>query len=319
MSSLPLAPTNPLEPFIRKQGLVVLDGGLATALEALGCDLDDDLWSARVLMDDPELIRRVHLDFLEAGADCIATATYQASIPGFRKRGLTEEEGGRLLRMAVDLAVDARDHFWSRPENREGRIRPLVAASVGPYGAYLADGSEYVGRYDLNDEELYAFHRPRWDVLAGSHADLIACETIPSRREAGVLLRLLAESPGTWGWISFSCADGSHLSDGTRLVDVVRDCHTVPGVAAVGINCVPPHLVESLVGEARRGTDLPVLVYPNSGELYQPADRTWTGAADLTDWSRSARRWAEAGADGVGGCCRVSADEISSVRRALLG
>jgi homocysteine S-methyltransferase len=136
---------NPIARFIAHQGVMVLDGGLATALEARGCDLDDDLWSAKVLLEAPDVIRQVHRDFLAAGADCIATTTYQATIPGFRKRGLTEREGVELLRQSVRLAVEARDEFWSEPGNHRGRLRPIVAASIGPYGAYLADGSEYTG------------------------------------------------------------------------------------------------------------------------------------------------------------------------------
>ncbi|MDP2577254.1 MAG: homocysteine S-methyltransferase family protein, partial [Candidatus Palauibacterales bacterium] len=134
---------NPIEQFMRRQGVMVLDGGLATALEERGYDLDDELWSAKVLLEAPDAIRQVHLDFLAAGADCISTSTYQASLPGFRKRGLSDTAGAELLRRSIDLAVEARDMFWSEPSNRQDRIRPLVAASVGPYGAFLADGSEY--------------------------------------------------------------------------------------------------------------------------------------------------------------------------------
>ncbi|MEE9534822.1 MAG: homocysteine S-methyltransferase, partial [Acidimicrobiia bacterium] len=187
---------NPIAGFVERQGIMMLDGGLATALEVRGYDLDDELWSAKVLLEAPDAIREVHLDFLAAGADCISTSTYQASLPGFRKRGLSDAKGVELLRRSVRLAVEARDAFWSEPSNRQGRLRPLVAASVGPYGAFLADGSEYTGRYDIDDDDLDAFHRSRWHVLADSQADLLACETIPSQREAGVLLQLLRETPG---------------------------------------------------------------------------------------------------------------------------
>ncbi len=310
---------NPLEPFIRRQGAIVLDGGLATALEARGCDLNDELWSARVLVEDPDLIREVHLDFLRAGADCVATATYQASLPGFRRRSLTDDEGRDLMRLAVDLAIEARDRFWSDPANRRDRLRPLVAASIGPYGAYLADGSEYDGRYDLDDEGLYAFHQARWQILADTPADIVACETIPSGREVSVLLRLLTETPGIWAWISCSCRDGAHLHDGSRLVDVVRECDRTAGVAAVGVNCIAPDLARSLVAEARRGTDLPVLVYPNSGERYQAADKTWHEAPTPIDWNRTPAEWLAAGATGLGGCCRVGFEEIALLRHAVVG
>jgi homocysteine S-methyltransferase len=292
---------NPIARFISYQGVMVLDGGLATALEARGCDLDDDLWSAKTLLEAPDVIRQVHRDFLAAGADCIATTTYQATIPGFRKRGLTQREGVELFRQAVRLAVEAREEFWSEPGNRCGRLRPLVAASIGPC-----------------EDELYAFHLERWRALAESEADLIACETIPSRSEAGVLLRLLRETPGRWAWISFSCRGGTHVSDGSDLADAARDCDAETRVAGVGINCTSPDLISSLIGEACRGTDKPVIVYPNSGEGYDAAAKSWVGTPRGIDWGQACRGWVQEGATGVGGCCRVSPEQIATIRQALV-
>ncbi len=309
---------SPLAPFLETQGALVLDGGLATALEARGCDLDDELWSARVLLEEPETVREVHRDFLAAGADCIATVTYQATFPGFRARGLSDREAEESLRRAVRLAVEARDAFWSDPANRVGRLQPLVAASIGPYGAFLADGSEYRGDYGIGDGELYAFHERRWRTLAATEADLLACETVPSLPEARVLLRLLAETPDRWAWISFSCRNGTELSDGRALADAARACDEAPRVAAVGINCTAPDLIPSLIGEARRGTDKPILVYPNSGEGWDADQKMWTGRATTVEWSTAAREWSRAGASGVGGCCRVGPAEISVIRQSVL-
>jgi homocysteine S-methyltransferase len=309
--------TNPLARIIESQGFLVLDGGLATSLETAGHDLNDDLWSAKVLLEEPGAIKQAHLDFLRAGADCIATASYQASFPGFRRRGLSDSEIERLLHLSVDLAVEARDAFWADHTNRPGRQRPLVAASIGPYGAFLADGSEYKGRYELGDEGLREFHEDRWRLLAESRADLLACETIPSRREAGVLRALIRETPGAWGWMSFSCRDGKQLSDGTRLEDVARDCDVEPRLAALGINCTHPEFIESLIGEARRGTTKPILVYPNQGEGYDPVTKTWTDAAQRIDWHQAAAGWAQLGAAGVGGCCRVGPEDLVALRAGL--
>ena len=160
------SPGNPLLPFLKRQSALILDGGLATTLEDRGFELADELWSARVLLDDPEAIAAVHRDFLAAGADCLTTATYQATIAGLVKRGLSPAGARAQLELAVRLAVTARDEFWSVEGNRSGRMKPLVAASVGPYGAFLADGSEYVGNYDLGPDELLEFHRERWNILA---------------------------------------------------------------------------------------------------------------------------------------------------------
>lgn len=310
-------PDNPLADFAG-QGTMILDGGLATELEARGCDLDDELWSAQILLESPDLIRDVHRDFLAAGADCIVTASYQASLPGFGGHGLTDAQGIELLQDSVRLAVEARDAFW-QPTNRRGRLRPLVAASIGPYGAYLADGSEYTGDYGIDESELRAFHRTRWQVLAASQADLLACETIPSKPETRVLLEMLQQTPGRWAWLSFSCVDGTHLCDGTPLTDAASLCDAEARVAAVGINCTSPGLISSLITEARRGTDKPIIVYPNSGEQYETAGRTWVGDRDRIDWAAAVREWVRLGAAGVGGCCRVRPDDIAEIRSQLLG
>ncbi len=308
---------SPLAPFLGAQRAVILDGGLATELEARGHVLNDALWSARVLLERPEAVRAVHLDYLRAGADCIASATYQATLEGLVGRGAGHAEAVAQLREGVEIAVAARDEFWSVPDNRPGRLRPLVAASVGPYGAFLADGSEYTGDYGLTADELLEFHRERWEILAQAGADLLACETVPSAVEASALIDLIAGTPGVWAWLSFSCRDDRHVSDGTPLRDVARLCEGTPGLAAVGINCTAPRFVEALIGEARAATSAPVLVYPNSGERYDAAGKRWLPGADAPSWPTAAARWVEAGAAGVGGCCRVGPADIAAVRAAL--
>ena len=310
---------NPILPFVEHRGVMVLDGGLATRLEAMGYELDDPLWSAKILMESPEAVRRVHLEFLTAGADCIIAASYQASLPGFRARGLSEEEGIELLERSVDLAVEARDEFWSKQGNRNGRQRPLVAASVGPYGAFLADGSEYTGRYAIDDDGLLEFHARRWEVLAASSADLLACETIPSSREAKVLLRLLARGPEVWAWISFSCCDAERLSDGSPFIDLVHLCDAEPKVAAVGVNCTAPRFVSGLITSASEVTTKPIVAYPNSGEKYEADRKAWCRADTPVDWESAARQWKQLGASVVGGCCRVGTDEIAAIRRSTNG
>src|SRR5579884_482415 len=203
---------DPLARILNDYGLMILDGAMATELERRGCDLRDPLWSAKVLIEAPEMIKVVHAAYFAAGADCAITASYQATFQGFARRGLSEAEAADLMRLSVRLAVEARDEFWADPANRAGRPRPLVAASIGPYGAYLADGSEYRGDYGLSEEELCAFHRPRLAMLASSGADLLACETIPCLEEALALAELLSELPEAGAWISLSCRDEQHTN-----------------------------------------------------------------------------------------------------------
>ncbi|GAA5074397.1 homocysteine S-methyltransferase [Thermocatellispora tengchongensis] len=286
------------------KNVLILDGGLATHLETLGADLRDELWSAKVLVEDPDMIRRVHLDYFAAGADVATTSSYQASLPALTRRGLTLAEAERLLLLSVELAAQARDEAGGG----------LVAASVGPYGAYLADGSEYTGDYDLDEDALADWHRPRWQILAGAGADLLACETIPSYPEARALARLLAETPEVKAWISFSCRDGRHINDGTPLADCAALFAGYPQVVAVGINCTPPRHIPSLIAEI---PDLPVVVYPNSGETWDSARQRWTGASDPVDFGLSAKRWQAAGAGLIGGCCRTTPAHISQIRAHL--
>lgn len=309
---------NPLLAVLRKQTAIILSGGLATTLENRGYDLDDDLWSARVLLEDPGAISKVHQDFLAAGADCITTATYQASIPGFKKRGLDLDQARTQLGNAVDLAITARDEFWSRPENRSGRTEPLVAACVGPYGAFLADGSEYVGNYLIDDAGLTDFHRERWNVLTNGRADLLGCETLPSLREAAVLLELLDKTPDRWAWFSFSCRDGRHLCDGTPFVEAVALCAAHQRVAAVGVNCTAPEFITPLMSIARDVTNLPLIAYPNSGEIFEPAGKTWRTDDSGHDLYEAASEWLSLGVNVIGGCCRVGPEAIAKLRRTLL-
>ena len=298
---------NPFDPLLDAKGHVVLDGGLATALEARGLDLDSRLWASRLLLERPEEIRGVHTAYLEAGADCITTACYQATVQGFRAAGLGESDAHRALLRSSELALEARA--------RAGASDALVAASIGPYGAFLADGSEYDGRYGVEEGVLDTFHRDRFSLLAGSGVDLMACETIPSALEAEVLLQILDDHPGVWAWLSFTCPDGDSISDGSAFIDVVSACAAHDRVAAVGVNCSSLKHVVSLISLARTVTDLPLIAYPNSGEQYHAEDGTWSGAAEAErGWVQGMRAVRAAGAMITGGCCRIGPDIIRELR-----
>jgi len=306
-------------PFLLRGETLALDGGLATELERAGFDLDHPLWSARLLLERPEAIATVHRAYLEAGADCITTASYQGTIEGFCRCGSTPAEARGLLRGSVELALQARAAFWSEASRSPGagRRRPFVAASIGPYGASLADGSEYTGAYDLGLQGLVEFHRERMGLLLDAGPDLLACETIPSAVEARALALLLAERPAARAWVSFSCRDGSRLCDGTPFVDAVRIVAAVPQVVAVGVNCTAPSHVLDLLRAAAAVTDKPLVAYPNSGETYDAVAKAWKGMSDPADWGQRARAWVGAGARLVGGCCRTGPDHIRAVRAAL--
>jgi len=297
---------------------MVLDGGLATELEARGCELSTDLWSAAVLFDAPEMLYRVHLDYLLAGADCITSASYQASYPGLISHGLSAEQAEEVLARSVSLAVEARNEFWRDPSHRPGRIRPLVAASVGPYGAYLADGSEYTGDYGLNEEDLFDFHQRRWSVLVEAGADLMACETIPSRLETRALRRLVQATSSVPSWISLSCGNETSLADGSSLQETVGTLVGTPNLVAVGVNCVHPELVRGLVQTIGTVWPKPILAYPNSGEVWDAHRHRWLGRDAESDVLAQVEGWIDAGARILGGCCRTGPDQIRRLRRILL-
>ena len=304
---------NPIASILDHYPALVIDGALATELERRGCDLKDDLWSAKILLEQPEKIKQVHYDYFKAGADCAITASYQATIQGFSKRGLNEEQALALIQKSVRLAVEARDEFWADQANRVGRSRPFVAASVGPYGAFLADGSEYRGNYGLTESELMDFHRPRMKALIEAGADLIACETIPCLVEAQALVKLLEEIQSIPAWISFSCRDEVHVNEGQRLEDCVRQIEASPFVSAVGINCTSPKYIPSLIRAAGKATDKPVLVYPNSGERYDASKNDWHGQPVYESFSEEAKEWYKAGARMIGGCCRTTPEDIRGI------
>lgn len=311
-------PDSVVAQWLARRPRLVLDGALGTELERRGANLNDPLWSARLLMEQPELIRQVHLDYYQAGADVATTATYQATFEGLARRGLGHDEAAALMRLAVGLACEARDQHWQALQAQgqdAGRARPLVAASVGPYGAMLADGSEYRGHYPLDEAGLMAFHRPRLQVLAASGADLLACETLPCLDEARALARLMDEVPGCQGWISFSCRDGEHNSQGERLADCVAALEGHASVVAVGINCTAPQHIQPLLIAARAHTRKPILVYPNAGETYDATLKVWhpSAACHNASFTDMALGWAGAGAQLIGGCCRTKPEDIAAL------
>ncbi|MDQ0863702.1 homocysteine S-methyltransferase [Arthrobacter globiformis] len=297
---------------------LTVDGALATELEAHGCDLDDPLWSAKVLLEQPQLVKRVHRDYFRAGAAVAITASYQATPQGFARRGIGEEEALELVALSVRLADEARSEHLA--ENR-GAGPLLIAGSVGPYGAYLSDGSEYRGDYFLSRNEFLEFHRPRIAALVDAGADFLACETLPSLPEAEALVALMKEFD-VEGWLSFTLRDGGHISDGTPLAQVAK-LSRAQSVAAIGVNCVPLELVAPSLGALGKATDAPLIAYPNSGESYDAVSKTWRpvtaiagqGSSHAASLAEGTALWRELGARLIGGCCRTTPEDIAAVAR----
>jgi len=294
-----------LEALLARETFVVLDGGLATRLEARGCDLDDPLWSAKILLEAPDQLLAVHREWVEAGAQILATATYQATIPALLARGLDERRARALLREAVALARAAVTDTDT-----------LVAASIGSYGAALADGSEYRGDYGLGAAALVEFHRERIVELSAAGPDLLAFETIPSAIEALAIAELLDTIPGPRAWVSFSlrpASDEPRVSDGARLRDAIAPLIGHPRVAALGVNCIAPAAVLPAIEViATLAPGLPIIAYPNAGERW--VGQRWSGAqTELDAFTALATRWVRAGARLIGGCCRTGPAHIRAL------
>jgi len=289
------------------RGIRVLDGGMATELEYQGARIDGPLWSAQVLEDAPDKVIAVHRAYLEAGADCLLTDSYQVSRMGYKEIGLTAERADAALLRAVELARTAAAELPER--------RVVVAASLGPYGAALHNGAEYHGNYSCAFSDLVEFHRERIDVLAAGEpaADLLAFETLPSLEEALAIGEALAPWPDSAAWFSFTCRDGQHTAHGELLRDCAEAVARFPQTIAIGLNCTRPALTTALIAELQAGSDKPIVVYPNSGEGWDPAARSWTGTGDAARFGAMSADWYLAGAQIVGGCCRTRPAHIRQV------
>ncbi|APM41273.1 homocysteine S-methyltransferase [Clostridium kluyveri] len=308
---------NPLKHILKDFKVIILDGALATELERRGCNIDDSLWSAKMLDENPKIIEDVHYDYFVSGADCAITSSYQATLFGFMEKGFKEDEAIELIRLSVQVAKRARDRFWENPLNRINRPKPLIAGSIGPYGAYLADGSEYIGHYNISEEELMEFHRPRMKILIEEGVDILACETIPSLVEAQAILKLLEEFPSVYGWISFSAKDELNISEGISIAKCAKYLDSNRQVAAIGVNCTPPKYINSLIEQISKNSSKPIIVYPNSGEEYDGITKTWHGDSSSEAFSCSAKGWFDRGARLIGGCCRTTPEDIESTCKVL--
>ena len=288
------------------QGPVVLDGGLGTLLEARGNDVSSELWSAQLLLDDPDEIRAAHREFFTAGAEVAITSSYQVSYSGLARVGYSDADTDRLLLRSVELATaalqDSRDGGW-------------IAASVGPYGASLADGSEYRGDYGLSVDELRSWHRRRIQVLASSGADVLAIETIPCLTEVEAVLSELSGT-GASAWLSVTIAD-ARLRSKESLEQAFTMADAADEIVAIGVNCSSPDEIDGAIAAARSVSAKPIVVYPNSGEVWNAKARTWSGTAGLP--SAMVAGWVESGASLIGGCCRIGTNQLAAIADAVRG
>jgi homocysteine S-methyltransferase len=249
----------------------------------------------------------VHESYFAAGADVATSASYQASIQGFAQRGLSAEESLSLMRLSVELADQAR-----RNTGGEG----MVAGSVGPYGAMLADGSEYRGAYGVSLETLAAFHRPRLQALIEAGADLLAIETCPSAIEALLVLELLEHWPGVRAWVSFTCRDDERTSEGQLIGEAVAPSLRAGRWSRWASIVLPAPGRWIAHSDAGRDQSPARGLSEYRGDMGRRVPRM-EGSPDTFDPARDVPRWIDLGARWIGGCCRTTPGTIFEIRRAV--
>lgn len=311
-----------LKEALNNNDFLILDGALGTEVESRGFNICHKLWSALCLIENPQLIYNIHLDYLRAGSDILTTSSYQASIQGLMETlGSDENEASEILRTSVFLAQKARETFWRElsEKERSSRTPILVGGDIGPYAAYLADGSEYNGQYNIDQSELENYHRRQISVLRSADCDFLILETIPNYIEVKALLNLLeTEFSDMTAYLSVTTQNGINLTDGTPLENVAELCQTSEQILAIGVNCSSPHLISKALIRMRQKTDKPFVTYPNSGEVYDGSSKTWQKAQEKEEsLQNNTLKWIEMGAKIVGGCCRTTPKDIATLSKSL--
>ena len=306
---------NPIKTLLEQKKHIVIDGALASELQRRGCDLNDSLWSAKVLIEQPELIQQVHYDYFVAGADCAITASYQATPMGFAQKGIELEESIKLIKTSVKLAQQAKMQYLNDIKQDKAL---LIAGSVGPYGAYLANGSEYTGDYQLSESEFIAFHKDRVAALIDAGVDILACETMPSFLEIKALAKLIQQFPMVNCWFSLTLKDQQHISDGTPLTEVIEYLNSIEQIVSVGINCIALEKVTPALEVLSKLTSKPLIVYPNSGEQYDPTTKQWhKNHHHNCTFANQLDTWIKLGAKLIGGCCQTTPEDIVEIHQLL--
>eukprot|EP00298_Acanthocystis_sp_HF-20_P008512 c17720_g1_i1.p1 GENE.c17720_g1_i1~~c17720_g1_i1.p1 ORF type:complete len:334 (-),score=118.56 c17720_g1_i1:39-1040(-) len=318
---------------INQQGFCVIDGGLATLLELHGHNLKDELWSAKLLYENPQAIKNAHLEYLDSGADVIISSSYQASLKGFFKKGFSEDQSKTLLGLSAELILEARNEWWTKNQSKDPntqRIRPLVAISMGAFGASLADGSEFRGDYSATEEELVEYHSEKIELILNklknndTKPDLWAFETIPCLKELQAITKVLLKFPTLKAWISFSCKDGKSTCSGDSFEKCVEFACKIDQIVAVGVNCTSPEYISELADIGLpfcKNENKNFIAYPNSGEKWDAEEKKWIHSEnpqeDIDTFARNTELWYEKGVKAIGGCCQTNTTHINSIRTVL--
>ena len=282
----------------------LLDGSMSFPMEQLGYNLKNKLWTGKALINNPDLIKDIHKGYIDAGADFISTSTYQISFDRLKNMGYQSEEIKKIFQKSVDIVKDAIEESKLKKEIK-------IVGSFGPYASYDPEASEYIGEYDSTDIEIKKFHLNNIRIIEETDLDIILYETIPCLREIKILSEALSHSTKEI-WISITCNEEMEFRDGSSFKDACEIISKIEKITTMGINCFSPLLVKKAIDLLKKYSNKKILIYPNSGEIYNPKERFWTGNNEFNN--SMIKNWLSLYPDIIGGCCRIGYDDIKKMR-----
>ena len=285
----------------------LLDGSMSFPMEHLGYNLKNKLWTGMALISDPDIIKNIHKDYINAGADYISTSTYQVSYDRLQNMGYQSSEIKKVFQKSIDLVKEAIKESRSKKEIK-------IVGSFGPFASYDPNASEYVGKYNSTDDEIKNFHLNNINIIEETDLDIILYETIPCLREIKVLSKVLSQTNKEI-WISITCNENIEFRDGSSFKEACKIISQIEQITTLGINCFSPLLVEKALKELKKYSNKKTLVYPNSGEKYNPKDKYWSGKNEFNNLM--IKNWLSLSPDIIGGCCRVGYDNIKKMREEI--
>ncbi len=290
-----------------KKEIKLLDGSLSYPLEKQGYDLNKKLWTGDALINDPNVIKKIHKDYLVAGVDFISTSTYQISYRVLKEMGYNLNEIKDIFKRSVDLVQDA-------IEETKIKRKVKIVGSYGPFGASLSDGSEYTGKYKTSDEIIMSYHIDNMNIIKELDIDIVLYETIPCLREIEILSKVVEEYKKEV-WISFTCNKDLEFRDGTSIMKACKIISSIENISTIGINCFSPLLAEKAIKKLKKNSNKKILIYPNSGEIYNNKDKDWYGEKYFDN--SMIKKWLALSPDIIGGCCRVGFEDIQNMRKEI--
>jgi homocysteine S-methyltransferase len=285
----------------------LLDGSMSFPLEQLGYNLKNKLWTGMALISDPDIIKNIHKDYINAGADYISTSTYQVSYDRLQNMGYQSSEIKKVFQKSVDIVKEAIKESRSKKEIK-------IVGSFGPFASYDPNASEYVGKYNSTDDEIKNFHLNNINIIEETDLDIILYETIPCIREIKILSKILSQTNKEI-WISITCNENIEFRDGSSFKEACKIISQIDQITTLGINCFSPLLVEKALKKLKKYSNKKTLVYPNSGEKYNPKDKYWSGKNEFNNLM--IKNWLSLSPDIIGGCCRVGYNNIKKMREEI--